>query len=586
MDAVDTLQRDQTIIEQYFATGKRFTKPKPEKICLSSSLVSDDESESEEDYDYLSTIDIKNDTSWGKLVYSTDTDGKRSWQPDPLATELLQNRYGLELTRAIYNRDIKTINKLLRHDVNLEICDENGNNALILSVGYRFREFVRFLLYRGVELEDTNDEGANALHVACLNEDERLVYILLYNGCNPNTPVRNTGDTPLHIACSGTNSFGIVKMLTRKNVDLTAINNQGETPLKLAQENENEDVVKYLEKKIEKEKKRLMKIQKKISQNHQASFHEVTPIRRFYYNPETNSLVSYVPPELRTPPNHLSIQREEDTSFMFNNSYQSEKAEDSEVNSDPDLKFLLDNDFEDNDENIINAEEQEMFWGNNPWENENSPGYESPLEEDMIDLDNLRIENPLLYDEERKLANVPSKRINIQSKDLYFCKKCYTENLDVTTGVCGNCHQIYGMYSICPWCEPGHINGYGSCDNCEFILYKKPKLQGTDEIASATDPTYAIAPSISEMEIDNELHESHESPSQDNVNVCICCGHVNVKAQTAFVFETDNEYCSMCGYLLSDLCNSCGTVLRFEGEDEELQESCWQCEKKLLFDEL
>jgi ankyrin repeat protein len=583
--SVDGMDRDQTIIDQYFGPTQIYTPSAPSmkrKLSQSSEDVSDIE-HSDTDEDYLCSIDYLHDEEWGKLKYPTDTDGKGSWKPKPLATELLENRQGLLLDHAIYKKDIKTINELLQHAVNLEICDENGNNALMLSIAYQCKDLIRFLMRRGVELEDTNDEGANALHIACLMGDERLVHTLLSNWCNPNTPVRNTGDTPLHIACDQ-GSMHIVKMLVHRNVDLTARNKMKQTPLDVLKSKEelDEELIKYLEDKVEQQRKKLLEYQNKFTHAPRIHNYPQSQPQRWFYNPATNSLEPYFVPPRQNP----TIQREPSKSVIFGDEYgqlhtQNSDSEkwynsdsdpdlhdkyglyDSDSHSDPDLRNLFGDD--DHRDEWSDGDDDEYFWGPPPLRK----GYTSPPRHEIVDLS--ETQNPLITPDDigslstAPRVSVPSRIAPVQlpesSRELYFCKKCYQEGLDISTGVCQNCQHIYGMYSGCPWCESGTIDGYGNCDSCEFVLYKKPKHENSQ-------------PEPQEHRIYQPFEELVLSSSDEEDLECICCGHIHSQG-------TRNEYCEMCGYLLSNLCNNCGTTLRFEGDEEDLQEACWQCGQQL-----
>ena len=124
--------------------------------------------------------------------------------------------------------------------------------------------------------------------------------------------------------------------------------------------------------------------------------------------------------------------------------------------------------------------------------------------------------------------------------------------------MCDHCQHIYGLYGICPWCEPGQINGYGSCSNCEFNLYKKPKPDNSLMYESVYTE-------------DKNLYENENLTDKEEQEVCVLCSHIQSSQLVS------SEYCEMCGYLLSNLCNECATTLRFEGDDEEIEETCWQC---------
>ena len=585
------MDRDQTILDQYFGRSYNYNDLNPSHQVSNDS----DDSHSDTDEEYLSTIGYLNDNEWKELKYPSDGDGKFSWNPKPLESELLENRFGLKLAHAIYEKNIDQINELLKSRVNLEICDENGNNPLLLSIGYQFSALTKFLMQRGIELEDTNDEGANAFHIACLMGDEKLVHTLLFNSCNPNTIVRTTKDTPLHIAC-GAGTIHIIKMLVHKNVNLTARNINKDTPLDIlkarfeeADIDDKEEIdacIKYLEQKIEKQRNS----QRKKQDRFRHKIHNVGGKgnnERWYYNPDTSTLEPY-PDEYANSQSKAIIPREPSKSVILagksDGEFESDDydrfgwcgediesdldgCEDSDVewyenNDDPDFhdKYNL---YEDESDE---QEAYDYFWGEAPCNPENEEENEN---EDIVSLGNYNHNQNFKFD----LDNDPSifnggrvgdgmggggnrndSNTNINEtgeKELFFCKKCFQEKLDITTGVCGNCQHIYGIYSECPWCNDGRIDGFGNCKECDFVLYKKSKKE-----------SYI---SFNELSISSDEEELE----------CVLCGHTNEKLK--FI-----EYCVLCGYFLSNLCNKCNTTLRFEGEDDEPQEACWQCGQSLI----
>lgn len=548
----DTSSYQQSKIDQYFnegisCTGVGMFGSSPTD-SLGAGVVDS------VDIEYLSSVDILSD-EWGELKYPTDGYGKKSWNPKPVSSEQISNRYGLQLAHAIYNRDLETINELLKYDINLEICDESGNNPIILAVGFKFKALIRFLLQRGVELEDTNDEGANVLHIACLNKDERLVYILLHNGCNPNATIRKTKDTPLHIACFAKN-LNIIKMLVDRNVNLTAQNKKGKTPMDYLKESDERDieVEKYLEDKIAEERRYILETQQKYSYSKKYFPNSLGASSniKYYYDSESNSLLPYREDE--------SLKRERAEDVIFDRKKWDYNARSHTRATEDDIESLFDG-YRNDDENDIDIDfsddtfttsnvdkyEQEFFWGN-----------ESPSKRiDFSDINGNSNEDHDIIDLDED--EYPPLRINVfddvDTNSLYFCKKCCQESLNISTGVCGNCHHIYGMFSACPWCEPGKIDGFGNCDNCDFKLYIQPSKQNFN------------------VELEGE-----GGGDDDNINeneyICLCCGQDE--------HDKNDEYCKSCGYILGNRCNNCKVILVFDGDNEDLKADCWRCGNSLI----
>lgn len=176
-----------------------------------------------------------------------------------------------------------------------------------------------------------------------------------------------------------------------------------------------------------------------------------------------------------------------------------------------------------------------------------------------------------------KQPSPPRKTI----EELYFCKKCYNEALDISTGRCTNCGHIYGMFSTCPWCEPGKINESGQCNNCEFKLYEPPH---TNHHYDANREYISF--DFNQHSMDSENSDEFEpliplESSEDERNIiCPLCGYDNNTSLS--VYDNDNEgWCDNCRFWLSNQCPKCKTTLRFETNDEDLEEECWQCKEPL-----
>lgn len=183
---------------------------------------------------------------WAKLNIPVDEHGE--WKPlDNKLSEPSSNRLGLMLVEAIENANMKRIEMLLKHSVNLEIHKgDNGNNGLIASILLQNPELIMFFIEQGVSLNETNDQGYSALHYACMQNDPKLVQILLRESVNANAPVKATGDTPLHFAAM-TGNITVAKLLLLKDVDVCAVNETGHTPQHYAANSKNQEMVELFE---------------------------------------------------------------------------------------------------------------------------------------------------------------------------------------------------------------------------------------------------------------------------------------------------------------------------------------------------
>lgn len=145
-----------------------------------------------------------------------------------------------------------------------------------------------------------------------------------------------------------------------------------------------------------------------------------------------------------------------------------------------------------------------------------------------------------------------------QPNDLYFCRRCDTESLNLQTGICTNCNTIYGLLSQCPWCDSGVISSLGSCTSCEFKLYKSSYKELNDDLYN-NNSSYN---SNNEL-YNNELTDESYNNSYTQPVTCACCNSEN---------KPENRYCAVCFYICSNQCYNCNTAL------EKVDDKCWNCQ--------
>jgi ankyrin repeat protein len=95
---------------------------------------------------------------------------------------------------AISRNDTKLFNLLIEQKVNLNYKDENGINALYLSVFMSNLEFAKILVQKGIRL-DTKTNIKNPLKVAAFNSDINSTKYLISIGYNPYAPIVNFKDS-------------------------------------------------------------------------------------------------------------------------------------------------------------------------------------------------------------------------------------------------------------------------------------------------------------------------------------------------------------------------------------------------------
>ncbi|MCW3051481.1 MAG: hypothetical protein JWN14_651 [Chthonomonadales bacterium] len=140
--------------------------------------------------------------------------------------------------------DMRLLNLLLKHKVELRWTDKDGCTALHLAAKTGMADTVESLLVAGSDLEGRNKAGKTSLHEACKEAHIPAVQALLRRHGNLNA-TDNDGNSPLHVA----STFGdpdFVDFLLKAGADIEAKDHAGWTALHMAASYENYDVVQVL----------------------------------------------------------------------------------------------------------------------------------------------------------------------------------------------------------------------------------------------------------------------------------------------------------------------------------------------------
>jgi len=165
--------------------------------------------------------------------------------------------------RAVSDRDIPTLEHLVKSGVDVNLSTADGKTALMLAAQQGRKDLIRELLDAGAGINVTNTRGGTALMYAALAGDTASSYLLLERGAKVNSQSSN-GWTALMIAAvkgydelvsllldrgadpnlpdiydwtplmraAYENRLAIVRtLLASKGVDLTAVNEYGATAL-------------------------------------------------------------------------------------------------------------------------------------------------------------------------------------------------------------------------------------------------------------------------------------------------------------------------------------------------------------------
>ncbi|XP_055783022.1 ankyrin-3-like isoform X34 [Salvelinus fontinalis] len=132
----------------------------------------------------------------------------------------------------------------LKSGVEINICNQNGLNALHLASKEGHVEVVAELLKLEANVNAATKKGNTALHIASLAGQTEVVKELVTNGANVNAQSQN-GFTPLYMAAQE-NHLEVVRFLLEHNSSQSMATEDGFTPLAVALQQGHDQVVSLL----------------------------------------------------------------------------------------------------------------------------------------------------------------------------------------------------------------------------------------------------------------------------------------------------------------------------------------------------
>uniref|UniRef100_A0A8C7ZX22 Ankyrin 3 n=1 Tax=Oryzias sinensis TaxID=183150 RepID=A0A8C7ZX22_9TELE len=132
----------------------------------------------------------------------------------------------------------------LQNGVDINICNQNGLNALHLASKEGHVEVVAELIKQGANVDAATKKGNTALHIASLAGQTQVVKELVSNGANVNAQSQN-GFTPLYMAAQE-NHLDVVQLLLDNGSSQSIATEDGFTPLAVALQQGHDQVVSLL----------------------------------------------------------------------------------------------------------------------------------------------------------------------------------------------------------------------------------------------------------------------------------------------------------------------------------------------------
>ncbi|XP_072334943.1 ankyrin-3 isoform X6 [Scyliorhinus torazame] len=132
----------------------------------------------------------------------------------------------------------------IKAGVDINICNQNGLNALHLASKEGHIGVVSELIQLGANVDAATKKGNTALHIASLAGQTEVVHVLVTNEANINAQSQN-GFTPLYMAAQE-NHLEVVKFLLDNGASQSIATEDGFTPLAVALQQGHDQVVSLL----------------------------------------------------------------------------------------------------------------------------------------------------------------------------------------------------------------------------------------------------------------------------------------------------------------------------------------------------
>uniref|UniRef100_A0AAQ5Y3F2 Ankyrin 3a n=1 Tax=Amphiprion ocellaris TaxID=80972 RepID=A0AAQ5Y3F2_AMPOC len=159
-------------------------------------------------------------------------------------TEFYLSDSNASYLRAARAGNLEKVLDYLKTGVEINICNQNGLNALHLASKEGHVEVVAELLKLGATVDAATKKGNTALHISSLAGQTEVVKELVNNGANVNAQSQN-GFTPLYMAAQE-NHLEVVRFLLENSASQSMATEDGFTPLAVALQQGHDQVVSLL----------------------------------------------------------------------------------------------------------------------------------------------------------------------------------------------------------------------------------------------------------------------------------------------------------------------------------------------------
>lgn len=202
------------------------------KRALAAKVISQTEEKEGSDRDQLLNAIKRNDLAACKKLLSHDIDLE------------LKNK---ALLLAVIGNKTEICRLLLsQKDINFNVKDSHGDTIFIIAASRGYDQIVRLLLGYGIDINQQGFNGNTALFAAIVNQQGKIIRIILnHKDCNINV-TNNAGDTAFIIAVRNGNADAVEMLLPHKDLRINEQNHNREFALIEAVQNRYLNILKML----------------------------------------------------------------------------------------------------------------------------------------------------------------------------------------------------------------------------------------------------------------------------------------------------------------------------------------------------